>query len=139
MTNVLIDSDIILDLYWERKPHCDFSEIVFSIIESKKIRGFVTSVILSNVYYLLRKKASHERVINELRRFLTIVDILPIPKSCIVNAMNSKFKEFEDALQNYACEANGNIDVILTRNHKDYKHSSLSVMSAEEFCQSFLS
>lgn len=51
----------------------------------------------------------------------------------ILKAMNSKFIDFEDALQNYACESNGNIDLILTRNTKDYKKGEISVMPPEQY------
>ncbi len=43
-----------------------------------------------------------------------------------------KNQDFEDALQNYACESYGNIDLILTRNTKDYKKSEISVMTPEQ-------
>ena len=48
-------------------------------------------------------------------------------------ALNSDFKDFEDALQNYAAETNGAINLIVTRNTKDYQKSELAVMKPEEF------
>jgi hypothetical protein len=48
-------------------------------------------------------------------------------------AMNSSFKDFEDALQNYSAEADKTIDVIVTRNVKDYKDSTLSVQTPDAF------
>ncbi|MCG2714660.1 MAG: PIN domain-containing protein, partial [Candidatus Marinimicrobia bacterium] len=41
--------------------------------------------------------------------------------------------DFEDALQNYAAEKMGDIDVILTRNTKDFKNSELGVMTPENY------
>lgn len=48
-------------------------------------------------------------------------------------ALRSAFKYFEDALQNYSAMDNDNIDIIVTRNIKDYRHSELAVMSPETF------
>ena len=47
--------------------------------------------------------------------------------------VNSKFKDFEDAIQNYSAENNNLINIILTRNTKDYKESTLAIMSPEMY------
>lgn len=50
-------------------------------------------------------------------------------KEVVFNALNSKFKDFEDALQNFSVLRNGEITIILTRNIKDYKKSNLAVFT----------
>ena len=50
-------------------------------------------------------------------------------KDVILKALNSNFSDFEDALQNYSAELNVYIDIIVTRNIKDFKNSSLGVMT----------
>lgn len=133
MDKVLIDTDVILDFFFDRLPFSEHAAIVLSNCELKKIEGYITPVILSNVYYLLRKTAKHELVVDKLRQLLTILDVLVIDKNSILLAMNSGFKDFEDALQNFAAESAGNITVILTRNTKDFKNSKLGVMTPESF------
>ena len=64
---------------------------------------------------------------------MTLTNVLSIDKQIILKAMNSKFKDFEDAMQNYACESYGKIDVILTRNIRDFKRSEISVMTPEQY------
>jgi hypothetical protein len=51
----------------------------------------------------------------------------------VIDALNSKFKDFEDALQNYTAQNNGIITIILTRNSKDFKNSKLAVISPEMY------
>lgn len=133
MDKVLIDTDIILDLFFDRKPYSDYAATVFSLCESKKIHGFVTPVILSNVYYLLRKNNGHDKVLEKLNLLLSITDVLLMDRKIIVQAINSKFADFEDALQNYAAENDQNIDVILTRNTKDFRNSKLGILTPEEY------
>jgi predicted nucleic acid-binding protein len=133
MTNVLLDTDVILDFFFDRKPYSDHSAKVLSLCESNEIKGFITPVILSNLYYLLRQTATHEKVIDKLSQLVTITDILLIDRTSVIQALNSGFKDFEDALQNYSAENNGNINVIVTRNLKDFKNSSLSVMTPENY------
>lgn len=133
MTNILLDTDVILDFFFDRKPYSEHSANLLSLCELNKIKGYITPVILSNIYYLLRQTASHDKVIEKLSQLLNITEILSIDRTSILLALNSKFKDFEDALQNYSAEINGNISIIITRNLKDYKNSSLSVMSPENY------
>ncbi len=133
MKNVLLDSDILLDFFLDREPHSKYSSYILSQIELKKINGYLTAVIIGNVYYLLRRVSTHAKVISKLNQLMTLTKVLPIDKQIILTAMNSKFKDFEDAMQNYACESYGKIDLILTRNTKDYRKSEISVMSPEEY------
>jgi hypothetical protein len=101
--------------------------------EKKVIAGFVTPVIVSNVYYLLRKTAKHEKVIENLKMLIKIIDIAKISKATILEALNSEFKDFEDAMQNFSAQHDKEIKVIVTRNVKDFKESRLSVMTPEAY------
>jgi predicted nucleic acid-binding protein len=133
MDTVLIDSDVILDFFFDRKPFSEHASIVLSLCELNKIKGYVTPVIISNVYYILRQTASHEEIIGKLRLLLGITDVLVIDKESIIVALNSEFKDFEDALQNFAAEGSSEISMILTRNIKDYKKSKLAVFTPENY------
>ena len=133
MKRVLIDTDVILDFFFDRQPFSESAAKVFSLCETQEIMGFVTPVIISNVYYLLRQTAKHEKVIEKLKLLLLITGILVIDKAVILQALNSDFKDFEDALQNYAAETDTKIDLILTRNLKDFRNSNLAVMTPDSF------
>lgn len=54
-------------------------------------------------------------------------------KEVVLDALNSPFKDFEDALQNFSAIQNGKINIILTRNIKDYKKSDLAVLTPETY------
>lgn len=133
MTRILIDTDIILDFFFDRQPFAENAAKILSLCESKEIKGFVTPVIISNVYYLLRQTATHLKVIEKLKQLVSITEILIIDKDAVLQALNSDFKDFEDALQNYSAELDKEIDVILTRNTKDFKNSLLAVMTPDNY------
>ena len=133
MKRILIDTDVILDLFFDREPFSENAAKVLSLCEKKAITGYVTPVIISNVYYLLSQKAKQEKVIEKLKILLSILEVLVIDKNTIIAALNSEFKDFEDALQNYSAELNGEIDIIITRNTKDYKKSKFGIMNPENF------
>ena len=133
MKRILIDTDVILDFFFDRKPFSDNAAKVLSLCESREIKGFITSVIISNVYYLLLQTSTHEKVIEKLMQLVTITEVLTTDREVVIKAMNSNFKDFEDALQNYSAELNGKIDLIVTRNIKDFSNSSLGVMTPENY------
>jgi len=58
---------------------------------------------------------------------------LTTDKETIKQALTSPFRDFEDALQNFSAEKNGGIDVIITRNTKDYKNSAIGVMTPDNY------
>ncbi|HON52241.1 MAG TPA: PIN domain-containing protein, partial [Bacteroidales bacterium] len=111
----------------------DEASQILSLCELNKIQGYVTPVIISNIYYLLRQTAKHEKVIENLKQLLTFIDVLIMDKNIIIQALNSPFKDFEDALQNYTAENNIDIKIIITRNIKDFKKSNLGVITPENY------
>lgn len=133
MEKVLIDTDVILDFFYDRKPFSEESSKILSLCETGKIKGFVTSIMLSNLYYLLKKTAKHEKVIDHIKMLMSIVDVIATNKKSVLDALNSGFKDFEDALQNFSAQNNNEIHVIITRNTKDYKTSNLAIMNPETY------
>lgn len=136
MDKVLIDTDVILDFLFDREPYSENVANVLSLCEKSQIQGFVTAIMLSNIYYLLRKTSKHEKVIKHLKMLMTILDVANTSKETVLDALNSDFRDFEDALQNFSAQNASDIKVIVTRNTKDYKSSNLSVMTPETYLKS---
>ena len=138
MKSVLIDTDVILDFFFDRKPFSDDAAGVLSLCEAREIKGFITTLILSNVYYLLRQNSTHEKVVEKLRQLISITEVLTTDKDAILKALNSNFRDFEDALQNYSAELYGKVDIIITRNIKDYKNSALGIMTPGNYLKTVI-
>jgi len=133
MDCVLIDTDVILDFFFDRKPFSDDASEILSLCEKGELKGFVTPVIISNIYYLLRKTAKHEKVLQNLKLLLNILDISIIDRNTILNALNLEFNDFEDALQNFSAQSNTEIKIIITRNIKDFKTSQLAIITPDTY------
>ncbi len=132
MRKVFIDTDIVLDLLTAREPHYIHSAKLFTLLNEGKLKGFVSSLIFSNLYYILRKQLSHKKAIEILKKLKAQVKILPVDEAIVKLSLASDFKDFEDAIQYYTAKRN-RVGCILTRNTKDYVKASISVMSAEDF------
>ena len=133
MEKVLLDTDVLLDFFFDRKPFADHVAGVLHLCKENKIEGHTTPFIISNVYYLLRKVAKHEAVVDKLNQLLSFIDIVSMNRTVVINALNSEFKDFEDALQHFSATETDSINVILTRNIKDFKKSNLAVLTPETY------
>jgi len=137
MDKVLIDTDVILDFFFDRKPFAKFASELLYYCSENKIEGYVTPVIIANVYYLLRKTAKHDIVCEKIKALLGIIDIIKMDRTTVMNALNAQFIDFEDALQNFAAIDYAEINLILTRNIKDFKNSKLAIFTPESYLLSF--
>lgn len=133
MEKVLIDTDVLLDFFFDRQPFSDYAAQVLQLCKEREIEGYATPVIIANTYYILRKTAKHEVVIDKLNQLLHLIDITEMNRNVVINALNSNFKDFEDALQNFSAIENKGMKVILTRKIKDFKNSELGILTPETY------
>jgi predicted nucleic acid-binding protein len=129
---VFIDSDIILDLLCRREPFYHFAAEVFTLGDQRKIELATTPVVFANVFYILRKILGIEKAKELLRKLRILVGIIPVDDKIIDLALNSPFADFEDGLQYFTAREN-EINILLTRNIKDYKVNDLIVQTPEEY------
>lgn len=87
MKDVTIDTDVILDFLFDRVPFSQKASEILSKCEDGEIKGFVTSVTLSNIYYLLRKTATHSKVIESLRLLMSFLHVATTDKTAVINAL----------------------------------------------------
>lgn len=128
---VFLDTDVILDYLTDRHPFADQSEKVFALIEHRKIDGLTSVLTFSNLYYLIRQQSSHHKTMGMLKNLAEVLNILRTDEEIVRNALNSAFRDFEDALQYFSATGHRKIDVIVTRNIRDYKDSLIPVMTPD--------
>jgi predicted nucleic acid-binding protein len=132
MTRILIDTNIILDFALKRNPFYSGSVAVFQLMNEKKIEGFITASSVTDIYYLLSKSKEKSDVRQFIGLLLNFVDVLKVDKSIIIEALNSDLLDFEDAVQNTTAIEN-DLDIIITRNKKDFTQSPLTILTPDEF------
>jgi len=133
MTELFIDTDVIIDFLIDRKPFSREAAVIFTLIEQKKIKGHVSVLTFSNIYYILRKIESHNKVKAKLESLSNIVGILNVGERIIKDALANDFPDFEDSIQYFTAIESKKADIIITRNIKDYKKSSIPVMTPADF------
>ena len=132
MEKLFIDTNIAIDLLAERKPFYAYAAQLFTIADSGKISLYISSLCFNDLNYMLSKQHNRSTSRRILIQFKAFVNVLAVDDKIVTLALNSAFSDFEDAIQYYTTLDN-NIPVIISRNLKDYKESSIPVMTAEMY------
>lgn len=137
MSRIFLDTNVILDLLGERVPFFDSIAKVATLADQKKLTLIVSPLSFTTIDYVLNKYETSESVLNKLRKFKIICEVCEVNEETIDKALNSNFKDFEDAVQ-YFTALQSNCSIIITRNGKDFKNSTIPIMAAEEYLSSLI-
>ena len=130
---VIVDNNIILDVFQNREPYVEFSSVILRLIETKRIKGYVTANSITDIYYVLNRFLNNkQKVYSVLDTLLKLVEIIDVTAKDIQRALNPDAKDFEDELI-IVCAEKSKIDVIITRNKKDFINSYVKAITPEEF------
>ncbi|WP_139959601.1 type II toxin-antitoxin system VapC family toxin [Flavicella sediminum] len=133
MIRLLIDTNIVIDLLAKREEFYTEAATLFSLADKNLITLTVSSLTFANTNYILSKLKTEKEARTILRRFKVLVQTLALDDKVTELALNDdNFPDFEDGLQYYSAIEN-EIDIIITRNQKDFKNSRIPVMSAKEY------
>ena len=133
MSRLLIDTNIVMDLLSKREKFYDEAAALFSRADKKELVLTITSLTFANTNYILTKLKSAKEAREILRKFKVLIELLNLDDKVTELALSDdSFPDFEDGLQYYSAIEN-QIDVIITRNKKDFKNSKIPVLSTKEF------
>ncbi len=133
---LFIDTDIILDVLAKREPFYDSAAQLFTLIDEGKVEAFTTPVVFSNLFYILFKFKNRSFTHSSLRKLRLLLKIIQVDEKVVDLALNSEFKDFEDAIQFYSAKLQ-ELDFIVTRNVKDFVAKDLVVLTAEDYIERF--
>ena len=132
--NILIDLNIIVDVLQEREG----VKASITILELGEVRGlslYISAHMVTTFAYLLESaKVPSLQISQHLSWLLETFIVVPVDSTLLKSALNSKVKDFEDAVVERAALSCG-ASVIITRNCKDFTFSKIPVFSPEEFLQ----
>ncbi|MCR4954920.1 MAG: PIN domain-containing protein [Treponema sp.] len=134
---VFYDSNVILDILLNRTEFVTDSTAALKLSEIKKVKGFISVVSLTDIFYLVTKNLSDKSLaISKIQPLLEIVSIAKADRRVAEKALNSGWKDFEDAVQYYVAKK-ARCKCIVTRNKKDFRLSEIPVYTPTEFIKLF--
>ena len=134
MQKIFLDTNIIIDFLGEREVFYEPAAKIMTLADRKKIKIFTSPSSISNTYYLLSKYENTKTAMQKIRKFKVICSISMMDDEVVEKAINSDFKDFEDAMQYFSALAS-HCDLIVTRNEKDFKNAMIPVMNGESYLQ----
>ncbi len=128
---ILFDTNIILDVLLNRKRFVEVSSNLVGMVENNTIEGYLCATTITTLDYLITKTINKKQAKIEIKKLLNIFNIAGVNATVIELAVNSKFDDFEDAVQYYSGEC-CRVEGLVTRNTKDYKNVKLPIYTPDE-------
>jgi predicted nucleic acid-binding protein len=137
-SKVFLDANILLDFTLKRDNYDDSKRII-ELAVNGQVQAFITPSIVHIVGYWLTKAYGNAKAKELLLTLLADVYVIDISHEITLNALHSKIKDIEDALQYYTA-MHHKLDYFITQD-KDMQKESIPVLpvyTPEEFLKEFV-
>ena len=133
MKHLFLDTNIIIDIFAARSPF-DISAIeLYRLAKENKIKIYISATSYTTIYYILRiNKIVHNKCLLIIQDLLKCTAIIATDQLVINKAVNSGFDDFEDGVQYISAKSTPKISLIVSRDKKGFKKSTIPVMDAEQ-------
>jgi len=129
---MLVDTNIVLDVLLDRRPHSIDSLQVFKLVEEGKIAGLLCATTITTIDYLLTQSLNRTDARKYLAQLIQLFDIAPVNRIVFEGAMKSRIVDFADAVLEQAALLSG-AEAIITRNAKDFSNGTVKVLDPRQF------
>lgn len=131
MTDLFLDTDVILDYVGNRKPFAEFAMRTFEGAHQGKFRIHTSGNSITITHYILCKTLKESKARLDISDLLDFIHIIPIDQKVLKQAFRSGFNDFEDAVQHECSLTVSGMQFIVTRNLRDYKKSRIKAIGPE--------
>ena len=134
--NLLIDTNVIMDILGKREPFFQDSYAALQKAIKSEMECLVSVSAAKDIFYMLRKLLhSAEQAKEQIEQLSQLVTFAGVQGMDVQTALMRKMPDFEDAVVDAVAERNGS-SYILTRNVKDFSESIVPAISPTDFINS---
>lgn len=130
---LFVDSDVVIDFFTDREPHVNPASELFELNEQGIVKLYLSAVSINNIYYIVRRFLGHKKTLEVVESLIEMTEIVGTTKKEIIQALKNNFTDYEDSVQYSSALNIKDLDAIITRNVKDYRNSSIAVMTPLNF------
>lgn len=123
----LIDTNVVIDWLLDRKPWSDEAKPLWDVRNSGQVVCYLPASVLTDIFYIIRRQADISSAFSALDRVFAAFGLFSVDAPLLLQARALPGNDFEDNVQ-IACAANASLDLIVTRNPSDFRHSSVTVI-----------
>jgi predicted nucleic acid-binding protein len=132
MKGLFLDTNVIIDVLANREPYVDSASKLFDLSVKGKVTLYISALSYSNIYYIIRKSATHKKLLTILEGLESMTETLDVTKEIVIRSIQSDFKDFEDAIQYETARSNKKVNAIVTRDPVGFKDGMLTVLTPDE-------
>lgn len=110
---------------------------MMNLAQYDDVHEYVSASAITDIYYIAYKQIKDRGLVLDLiKRLLMVVSIAAVTEQEIRNALETEWKDFEDAVQ-YSVALLNEMEGLVTRNPRDYKEADISIWSPEQILKEY--
>ena len=134
MIKAVLDTNILLDFLLLRESYEGAARIMnFAVKEEFKAYASAHE-ITTLAYFMEKDEIFPGEFRKKLSELFSAIQILPVDQGILEKAMYSRITDYEDAVLEAVALKNG-VEIIVTRNMKDFSHSKVRAMNPARFLE----
>ena len=130
--NVLLDTNVVLDLLLAREPFVHEATAIFALGEVGRFKLLLSTDAISTIAYVIERNRDAATARLAIQSLVGRVHLASLDEETVLRALALGFDDTEDALVAAVAERE-RADVIVTRNQKDFEKSPVITMAPREF------
>ena len=128
---ILVDTNVILDVWLRREPFWQDSAKVLSSVESGELIGLLCPTTVTTLHSLGHKTLGETKARELIAQLLSLFELGELTKEVFDCALGSEIADFEDAVLE-AVAMQSKVECIVTRNIRDFRKSRVSAKEPQE-------
>jgi len=130
LRRLLLDTNVVLDVLLERRPHTAASAAVWAAAETGGGEGLLSAHAVTTIHYLVSKERGAAVARRTMNAILSVLKVAPVDSRVIQAALALAWPDFEDAVT-AAAAAEAGCDLIVTRDPTGFPHSPVAVVTPD--------
>lgn len=124
---LLMDTNVIFDWLLDRHPYVDAGQKFWDARDAGRAILYMPASALTDIFYVVNKPANTPTAFAAIGRCLATLEIITVDRAILERARALPGSDFEDNVI-IACAEAENLDAIITRDAKGFKHSSIQAI-----------
>lgn len=130
---ILIDLNVLLDVIQKREPHYHASSaLIEHALNNASQRAFIPAHAVTTIHYLVARYGTRQKANRAVDWLLRHFEVAAATSQELQRARALDWADFEDAVVAAAAES-CQCRAIITRNVKDFGHSTVPASTPEEY------
>ena len=124
--NLLLDTNVVLDVLLNRSPWAADARQLFAEIERGRASGYLAGHTITTVHYVAEKAIGRAAAMVAIGDLLRLFEVVPVEKVDFYQATALALRDFEDAVQ-VVCALKVGADYRVTRDQRDFAAAPIDV------------